>query len=549
MGQKLFSTVLLSAMTLATAFSAERIPAEVKYEAKSVSVNLSFLTGPNKYSQFDRNYELVGLAPDGHQIWASTLSVGETPTSDKDPGCDYAQWTIDGGEYVSNYVGSFYSNTIYDLDTSFKNHSLNHRRSLRTVSNGHYSLGHSFVHYIKPFSQTSAQFMAYKVGAAYEPEEFSINTHIDMTTSSEVYDIATMKHIINVDWNVANTYDAAIDKVTLYAQMAGIEEPTVFEITGKSSGSNTFEIPWYIKDVTITAKASTTSLCAGLIHEEIQCDTIQRDLLLDKLPCSIKVTDLRESFDDDLGTYNPAVEWTCPDGHEIVINNVSIDYSGDNGKTWQHNISANRGAGTGTLSNVLPGYSKYIFRYNGRAEAYNQSCDAINLLAYDTIEVNYNPQIIRLALIGDLTENCDEQNGTIKPTIAYTLNRDLYEMSAGKAVLDCSVDNGKFEPIATFFPEENGTQTIEIGSSGKVFHFRLRVPAISEGLWVSFEEETPAYYRFMGVDDITIDDNTPVDVYTIDGKLVAKQVLPSDAKTRLANGTYIVGGKKMVINK
>lgn len=549
MGRKLFTTVLLSAMAIATAFSAEQTPTEVKYDAKSVSVNLAFQAGLNKFSRFDRNYELVGIAPDGYQIWASTLSVGQTPTSDKDPGCDYAQWTIDGGEYVSKYVASFASNTIYGLDHSYKKHSVDSRRSLRNASNGYYSPGQSFVHYIKPFSQSSAQFFAYKVGSTYNPEEFTINSHINMATASETYDIANKKHIINVDWNVTNIYDAAIDKVTLYAQMAGIDEPTVIEISGNTKGNNNIEVPWYIKDVTITAKATTKSICAGLIRNEIPCDTIKMDLVLDNLPCSIKIKDLRGSFDDDLGTYNPEVEWTCPEGHELVINDVSIDYSGDDGKTWQHCLTPSRGAGTATLSNILPGYSKYIFRYTGRTEAYNQPGYAIDLTACDTIEVNYNPQIIRLFLVGDLTENSNEQNGTIKPTIGYTLNRDLYEMSAGKTILEYSVDYGKFQPAGTFFPQEDGRQTVEIDGNGKVYHFRMTVSAISEGKWTSFQEETPAYYRFTGVDEITIDDNTPVDVYTIDGKLVAKQILPSDAKTRLASGSYIIGGKKMVINK
>lgn len=300
-------------MAIATAFSAEQTPTEVRYDAKSVTVNLAFQTAFNKFSRFNRNYELVGISPDGYQIWASTLSVGQTPTSGKDPDCEYAQWTIDGGEYISKHVASFASNTLYSLDRSYKRHSTERRRSLRLASNGFYSLGQSFVHYIKPFSQTSAQFFAYKVGSTYNPEEFSINSHINMAAASETYDIANKKHIINVDWNVTNIYDAAIDKVTLYAQMAGIEEPTVIEISGKTKGNNNIEVPWYIKDVTITAKATTTSICAGLIRKEIPCDTIKRDLLLDNLPCSIKVNGLRESFDDDLGTYNPEVVWTCPE--------------------------------------------------------------------------------------------------------------------------------------------------------------------------------------------------------------------------------------------
>lgn len=60
-----------------------------------------------------------------------------------------------------------------------------------------------------------------------------------------------------------------------------------------------------------------------------------------------------------------------------------------------------------------------------------------------------------------------------------------------------------------------------------------------------------ASYIPTGVEDIKVDpiDNEiakPIDVYSIDGRLIMRQVSPFDAYERLGRGIYIIGNQKVI---
>ncbi len=540
MGRKLYSTLFFSALVAMTARYAQAEQPTPKYEASSVRVSVMcpVWNGQEEHIYY---YQLLGVSDDGYQIWGRR--------GDQE-GSNEARWRIDDGPKISHFIYSFRSNTLYDLDEDYTTIiNRDPKCSLIAVTDDHDHSDYKYSHLLKVKSKTSAQFFGYEHGTNYALKEFAVSSHINLKKESVTYDVENKKYRVKLSWNLDNVSYYTVDKVTFYAQMEGIESPQAIDVIFKSDGIVNFEIPWNIKNVTFSAKFTPNNNYKLIFQKEVTSDTIRQEFLINDLPCSIKAADLSNSYDADYGTYNPEVEWTCPEGYENIIDKVNIDYSVDNGKTWKHGLTTNTGAGTGKLHNILPGYSKYIFRYNGAADSWKQAGDAININAYDTIQMSYKPQINSLTLAGNLTDNLDEQKGTFKPSIAYSLNRDLYEMSADKATLEYSVNGGAYKTGATFFADENGTQPITIEANGKAYQFRLTVSAISEGKIVKFVEESPVYQRFMGVDDIAADDNTPVDVYTLDGKLIAKQILPADAKTRLANGTYIVGGKKLVIDK
>lgn len=552
MGRKLFSAALLSAMALTFAFQASATPVEVKYEAKSVKITAERKVRNNCYISQTKAYMLVGVGKDGYQIWESDLDIRSSTnyySGDYDYGDEFARWSIDGGEAISTHVCYFERNTVYGLDIYYKNAWWRNQRQLIYVCNGDFSQGKSYKHFIKPTSQTTGLFLAHQNGTDYAPDEFSISSHVNIKLDTVTYDMEKKMYRAKLSWNLDNLTHIPIDKVTIYAQLEGIVSPIAIDVIARCDAITYIDIPWNIKNATFTAKVTPMDKYKFLFHDEITTDTIRHEFTLNDLPCSVKVDDLRNSYDADYGTYNPEVEWTCPEGYEDLINKVNIDYSVDNGATWRHGLTTNTGAGTGKIHYIMPGYKKYIFRYNGVADSWMEAGDAINITAYDTIEVNYKPQINRLELVGRLTDNYDEQTGTFSPTVAYSINRDLYEMSVDKATLEYSVDGGEYKTAEQFFADEDGTQPVTVEANGKSYQFRLRVSAWSEGKTIYFEEESPVYQRFMGVEGIEADDNQPVDVYTLDGKLVAKQMLPSDAKTRLAAGTYIIGGKKTVINK
>ncbi len=536
-------------MVLTTAFSAKATPVEVKYEAESVKSTASRKTVNKQYIAETKPYILVGVNKDGYQIWRTIVNLGKLFYTGENYGCEYAVWRIDDGEQISAHTDSFEANTVYNLDQSYANYILRNNRNFQYVCDGFYSNGNSYTHFIKPTSQTTAQFMAYRSGSSYRSQDFAINSHINIKKESVTYDVENKKYRIELSWNLDNVTEIPVESVVFYTQMEGIVSPSTTSVCNRNFATTYIDVPWYIKRVSITAKFTPLERYAVLFPNEVTSDTICHEFLLNDLPCSIKTEDLSSSFDADYGTYNPNVEWTCQEGYENVFDRVNIDYSVDNGATWKHGLTTNKGAGTGKLYNIMPGYSKYIFRYNGVADSWLHAGDAINITAYDTIKMNYSPQITRLELVGNITDNYNEQTGTFKPSVAYSINRDLYEMSAYKTTLEYSVDGGEYKTAASFFAEEDDVQPVTIEANGKVYQFRLTVQAWSEGKIITFVEESPVYQRFMSVDSIEADDNQPVDIYTLDGKLVAKKMLPSDAKTRLANGTYIAGGKKMVINK
>ncbi len=541
MKRNVIAAALFSAMATVTAFSAAGASFETQYEAKSVMVNNGYRS-TEKYANYDQYYQLIGKSSDGYQIWALDF----TPAHDK--AYDYGKWKINGGDYISTNVDTFDENCCYSLSSNYGGTVVNRYRSMINVCNGTKS-GARFCHFMKPLSPTTAKFMVYRVGTEYSNFNFAIDTYVRMATASTTYDVAGMKHIIKVAWQFDNVNESVIDNVAICAQMEGIVSPKEFVTYGKCSGVTEVEVPWYIKNVTITAKVTPKDCYKVLFPGGIDSDKLTYNLIADGLDCSVSVDDLRGGYDNDYGTYNPDVVWTCTSGYEDAISNVSIDYSVDNGATWKQGLVSNKGAGSGKIYGVRPGYPKYIFRYNGVAKTWMDTDDAINILAYDTIEVSYSPMIHRLEIVGNLTDNYDEQTNTFNPTLGYILNKDLQETSIDKATMECSIDGGAYQTIATSLTDGYGTLPVAVDASGKSYKFRITVNSFINGEFITVSKESDTYQRFTGVDSIAADDNLAVDVYTLDGRLVARQMLPSEAKTQLSPGTYIVGGQKMVINR
>ncbi len=48
---------------------------------------------------------------------------------------------------------------------------------------------------------------------------------------------------------------------------------------------------------------------------------------------------------------------------------------------------------------------------------------------------------------------------------------------------------------------------------------------------------------------LTLGDDEPVDVYSIDGMLLMQGVTPAEAAAQLGNGIYVIGGRKVLIQR
>ena len=51
----------------------------------------------------------------------------------------------------------------------------------------------------------------------------------------------------------------------------------------------------------------------------------------------------------------------------------------------------------------------------------------------------------------------------------------------------------------------------------------------------------------VGIHDVVLDASKPVNVYTVDGVLLRKDVMPAEATKGLAKGIYIVGKEKVLV--
>ncbi len=541
MKRNIFSTVIIATAILSAAstVAAKDWKVEPVYDAKSVTVKHHYNDDGVTYWWLTE-YRLIGVAKDGCQVWTAEFTEDNSVTMNAD-------WSIDKGPILGTVVYKFKDSTVYDLvsDYSWPWYLASGGRSFVDILSNKQV---EFVHYFKPSSQTTAKYFVWNSTHPIYLSDWRIEDHLTFEPTKPIYDAENFCYRIPLSWKLSNLTTEGVKKITLKVRYKDVDTPQLIEITGKVSGQNEIVVPWTVKNVTITADIELNEryAFAGLTNGSVVSDRLIFDLT-PEVDCTIKASNLRENFRESDHTYAANVEWTCTKGYEHVFDNVTIDYSTDNGKSWKVGYTDNSGSGTHLLQTILPGYSKYIFRC--RIVAHNvKGEELINSVATDTIEINYDPKVTRLEIEGNLTDGYDEAANTFKPTIAYEINRDLYEVS-NLTSLECSINGGAFKEATKFFPDEKGTITVPIDANCKTCQFRLNVSALSEGKWVNYEGYSPVYQRFMGVDEVTTDDNTPVDVYTLDGKLIAKQMLPSAINDRLAAGTYIISGKKVTVKK
>ncbi len=541
MKQNLFVGLVALAAMFSTSISSYARETENTYHATFVKQCNSQRYGERMYT----DYSLLGTNNEGYEIWGHVFDGSYFPAYKAE-----TMWFIDNTskwDYrISGSVGVFNHNIVYHLD-----------RDYDVYCNQEF-LNDGSTHFIKVKNRQSADYVSWKHTDDINSDavkkwtnDWYITGNLYLTLEYPTYFPEKNDYRVWLTWRSDGFNDEVFDHVEFVARYDDGSEYTQVLTSDKSSGNS------FIRVGDITKKMVEVK---GIVHLKDQYAPLydaEKSLRCEPQTCELKtcdtefrVTSMRDNFEPSNGTYTAFLEWSCPEVYTDFINKIEVDYSVDEGKTWKQGISGAgyKGSDSGKISTILPGYHKYIFRYQGMRN-YGDETVTYYAEAYDTIEINYDPQVVRFELAGKITDDYDEQTNTYKPTIGYMFNRDLYEMCADKTTIEYSINGGEFVEATKFLPEAYGMQQISIPADGKTYQFRMKVTATCEGKWTSYEALSPVYQRFTGVDDIEADNNTPVDVYTLDGKVIAKQILPADAKTSLANGTYIIGGQKIIIKK
>lgn len=175
--------------------------------------------------------------------------------------------------------------------------------------------------------------------------------------------------------------------------------------------------------------------------------------------------------------------------------------------------------------------------------------------------LTYSPAFVVAQLKSEIDDGKDDIHKTLSPTVQFMLNDDLYMTCRGNALVSVSSDDGATwtELSQVAVNKKICTAQVTIPADKTQYKFRIQLKSVVDEDRETMTEqtvsvETPSYPYTpdipTGVDDATIgNSNAIVDVYTLSGKLVAKQVRAGDVNSILENGTYVVGNKVICVNK
>ena len=534
--------LLLSTLLLVVGAMAAPLHATV-YKASSVMMNTGAGSGNDIY------YKLLGETKDGYQIW------GGNNTSD---GIRYTYWRIDGGEKISISNTNISINTKYHFDTSY---SAGYFRDIESDS--------KYYHFMKVQSQTSADFFYCEshVYPAFAPE-FYVVSNISHSTGS--YKLVSKEKCYkqSVSYNVEGITSTLFDHCAVEYSTDGGSTWAAVAQSDSMAGTMEASIPWTSTKVRYRVTAYPKDTYRPVVENDCwtEADTTDQELKPTDVSIKFNVSDLKKNFDiDELGYYHfqPTISFSCSDNMRYAFKSAYITYSINGGDIiLPVKSDIDYSSGEFTLSTVSAGNSKYKFYLHVSSVDELKSFPEFNtMVEYDTC-LTYSPAFTVVQLSTEIDEGKDDRGKTLAPTLQFMLNNDLaFTRDAKSGKIQMSNDNGAtWSDLCDFICYKKiGTKQLNIPATYTQYKFRVSMTSIVDVNQTGATEQTvigesPNYLYTpdvpTGVDDATIGtDDTPVDVYTLAGKLVAKQVRPSEVKSLLESGTYVIGNKVTVVNK
>ncbi len=503
------------------------------YNAKSVIIN----TGSGSGENF--NYTLLGENSENKQIW------GWIKETDKRR---YTYWVIDNGKKLSKSTDFDRGHSYYINDSYVSLFS----REIGSVKNQSY--------FLKVNSQTSANVIYCTIGADISSE--ASDFYVEAKTVASLSECSLNGKIYNlkISYKIDGPTDALFKNIVVESSYdEGATWTKVGEYTTKSS-YYTATVPWNKTKIRYRLTAYPQDCYRSVVKGGCWTyTTADWSLKPTGISCAIDKTssadELKYSYDADDGTFKPEITWSSSDNMTQAFKSANLYYSYDKGNNWILAKTVTTAAGKDTIS-VVPGYTSYMFRITETPIDVLADVDAFKPSAtVQGPEVSYSPAIESVTLAGKVTDGYNETDKTYTHTVKVAINPDLLitMKNTDTGYINYTTDGGETWsdsiPVWVDGLTVRATITVPVKDS---YQYRFSANSYVDGTATAFTATSDVYTADdpSGIDAVAADgDNSPVDVYNLAGKIVARQVVLSKASDVLSNGIYVVKGKIIVINK
>lgn len=514
------------------------------YAAQSVVMNTGTGDGVNI------NFAYLGETSDGYQIWSGNNTSNGNYR--------YTYWRIDGGDKISNGISKFNLNTQLELSTSY-NSWLNW--AFRDIE-----ADPKYYHFVKVINKTEAKHFCWNMSStpSFISGYYLAGGSVDATAGD--YELLGKEHCYKqqISWSMRGISEDCYGYSNIEYSTDGGSTWQQVAVVDSIEGSTSVKIPWTMGKVRYRIIAYPKAYYKVVVKDGCwtYTDSVDHELKPTGITSRIMASDIKSGYYEDKSTnerlYQPTIRLYASDNLLAALNNSKIMFSLDGGDVWLP--AGNTDIGDGSLKiSVNAGYTKYRFRVLSNSISEFSHISGFNPVATsDLYTVTYSPSVDLIYLNGSIDENRDESAKTFSPTIGYVFNDDLYQTCRSNAEISLSTDGGNtWTEIGSFaVTAAEGTQKVTIPADMAQYKFRIEVTSIidryrPEQVENEVSGTSPNYHYSIptGIDDATIDsaDDAPVDVFTLSGKLVAKQIRPSEVKHTLESGTYVVGSQVVVV--
>ncbi len=496
------------------------------------------------------NFVYLGETSDGHQIWSGNNTSNGS--------CRYTYWTIDDGDKISKSTSKFELNKQVTLTTSYNSYLNWSNRDIETDP--------KYYHFVRIVNKTEAVHFCWNMSStpSFINDYYLAGASVDATAGD--YELLGNEKCYKqqISWSMRGITEDCYSYSNIEYSTDGGKTWQMAASVDSIEGSTTVKIPWTAEKVRYRVTAYPKPYYKVVVKDGcwVYTDSVDCELKPTGIFSRIIADDIKSGYYEGQKStqrfYQPTITLYASDNLLAALSSSKILYSIDGGDVWLPSDKVDIGNGSFKIS-VYAGYSKYQFRVLSNSVSEFSHIDEFNPVATsDLYTVTYSPSVDLIYLNGSIDENRDDVAKTFSPTIGYVFNDDLYQTCYGNAVISLSTDGGatwtEISSFAVKSPE--GTQKVTIPAD--MAQYKFRISATSTIDWNSTKQtestlsnDSPNYHYSIptGVDDATIDsaDDAPVDVFTLSGKLVAKQIRPSEVKHTLESGTYVVGSKMMVV--
>lgn len=345
--------------------------------------------------------------------------------------------------------------------------------------------------------------------------DYTVTAHANVTASDPVLDASKGKYVQTVSWNIDGITDAMLSGVAI---MASYDGGTTWDYLSTKSGaadSYVTVIPWNTEKVRYRVIASPNEYFNMVtISDEVPWtsdDTPDFVMAPIHIPGTLTVGNITDSFTDatDLWsrTYNPTVTWDIPGVYADAVSKVAVEYCAkDTGDEWEELFSTADASGSRAVT--LPvGIDSLLFRMViTPTDRYSQFKDT-SVSDVVAAVTNYAPAFSNIALVGSLGANYDSTAKTYTPTLAYTMNNDLYQTRLGKAFVYYSTDEGATWTLAETVssPSQSGEVQLSVPADAKKYQFRMGIASAENNVIACGVEENSNVYAY--TKSYVLDDN------------------------------------------